>query len=175
DPLLDSAAAPTPGRREEVARMIVPSRRLALAWIPWLALVVAGCGVSPGKPTGTGDVSGLRLVVFASDRGKPAGQYDIYLWDAASPAFQPLPGLKYTAAERHPSISADGRFIAFETNLGASGADIEIYDRKAQAYVNLPGLDTPNDETEPAFTGNGRMLCYTQTTVATGIRRVRMF
>jgi Tol biopolymer transport system component len=148
---------------------------IVVALVAGLALA-SGCGVKNSPTTGTGDVSGLRLAAFASDRGKPTGQYDIYLWDFDSLAFHALPGLNYTSAERHPSITSDGRFIAFQTSLGGgAGDDVEIYDRKAQAYVNLPGLNTLNDENEPAFTGDGKMLCYTQTTLATGIRRVRLY
>src|SRR5262249_13161057 len=126
------------------------------------------------SPTGTGDISGRRLVAFASDRGNAVGQYDVYLWDFDSLRFRAVPGLNFTSAERHPSITSDGRFIAFQVNRGGgAGADIEIYDRKAQAYVNLPRLDTANDENEPAFTGDGRMLCYTQGSAT--VRRVRLF
>ncbi len=158
--------------------MPAASRRQALLAAPFAAfgLILAGCGIHGTAPTGTGDYSGLRLVAFASDRGNAAGQYDVYLWDFDSLRFREVPGLNFTSAEHHPSITSDGRFIAFQVDRGGgAGDDIEIYDRKAQAYVNLPGLDTPNDESEPAFTGDGRMLCYTQGIAATAVRRVRLY
>jgi Tol biopolymer transport system component len=142
-----------------------------------VALFLAGCSVANnGSPTGTGDLAGLRLGVFASDRGHATGQYDIYLWDYDLLAFRAVPGLNYTSAERHPSLSSDGRFIAFQTNRGGgAGDDIEIYDRKAQGYVSLPGLNTANDESDPAFTGDGKKLCYAQGAQGSAFRRVKLY
>ena len=141
-----------------------------------LALVVAiaplsGCSSKSSTPTGTGDISGLRLGAFASDR---SGQSDIYLWDYDAQAFKEIPAIRSTAAERHPTISSDGRFIAFQVNRGgASGDDIEMFDRKGPAFVDLSPIQTAADENEPAFSGNAKLLCYTQ--VTGGLRRIRLF
>ena len=144
---------------------------LALAMVATLAL--NGCSSRTTSPTGTGDLSGLRLGAFASDRGNATGQYDIYLWDYDASAFKSIDAIRSTAAERHPTISSDGRFIAFQVNRGSSGDDIEMFDRKGPSFIDLTPLNTAADENEPSFSGDGKLLCYTQR--ANGISRVRLF
>jgi Tol biopolymer transport system component len=138
-------------------------------------VALAGCSTRTTAPTGTGDISGFRLVAFASDRGNPGGQTSIYLWDVDANAFKEVPLLNSSIAPRHhPSLSSDGRFIAFQISSGGgSGDDIQLYDRKGPGFFDLSGLNTAANEGEPAFTGDGRMLCYTQGSGVT--RRVRLF
>ena len=136
-------------------------------------LAVTGCSSKTTSPTGTGDISGLRLGAFASDRGNTSGQYDIYLWDYDASALKPIDAIRSTSAETHPTITSDGRFIAFEVNRGSSGFDIEMFDRKGPGFIDLSGLNTASNESEPAFSGDGKLLCYTQG-IGTN-RRVRLF
>src|SRR5437868_1113163 len=132
-----------------------------------------GCAKGTTGPTGTGDVGGFRLVAFASDRGNASGQYDIYLWDADQLAFHPTTPLHSQASERHPSVSPDGRFIAYQVDRGGgAGDDIEVFDRRNVSIDALPQLNTADAESEPVFTGDGHRLCYTQ---GTTVRRIRVF
>ena len=148
-------------------------RGRAIAGLLSIGLLVvmglAGCSSKSTSPTGTGDVSGLRLGAFASDR---SGQYDIYLWDYDAKAFKSIDAIRSTAAETHPTLSSDGRFIAYQVNRGSSGDNIEMYDRTGK-FIDLSPLNTAADENEPAFSGDAKLLCYTQR--AGGISRVRMF
>jgi Tol biopolymer transport system component len=156
------------------ARRIAAAARVAALLAAIAAALLAGCSVSKG-PTGIGDASGFRLGVFASDRGQPNGQYDIFLFDYDALTFKALTGLNSTAAERHPSLSSDGRFIAFQVNRGTGASDdIVMYDRLLTrgAFVDLPGLNTGDSETEPRFTGDGLKLCFVQGTTQ---RRVRLY
>ena len=160
-------------RRHEPAQHGAGIRAAATALVLILAAAsgLSGCSSKSSTPTGTGDISGLRLGAFASDR---SGQYDIYLWDYDAQAFKEIPAIRSTAAERHPTISSDGRFIAFQVNRGGSrGDDIEMFDRKGPAFVDLSPIQTSADENEPAFSGNAKLLCYTQ--VTGGLRRIRLF
>jgi large repetitive protein len=135
-------------------------------------LALAGCSSKTTSPTGTGDISGLRLGTFASNRGGSSG-YDIYLWDYDAGAFKSIDAIRSTADETHPTLSSDGRFIAFQVNRGSGGSDIEMFDRKGPAFIDLTPLNTAAEETEPAFSGDGKLLCYTQ---GSGVgRRVRLF
>lgn len=134
-----------------------------------------GCSVA-NHSTGVGDVSGTHLGVFATDRNQSAGQYDIVLWDYDALKFIAVPQLNSTAAERHPSISSDGRFIAFQVDRGGGGLDdIYVYDRLHPGYVDTPGINTAGEETEPAFTGDGLKLCFAQTGTSTPQRRIRLY
>jgi Tol biopolymer transport system component len=133
-----------------------------------------GCGIGKNT-TGTGDLTGNRLGVFASDRGQSAGQFDLYLWDYDYTTYHSLGPLNSTAAERHPSLSSDGRFIAFQVNRGTgTGDDVEMFDRSKNSFIELPGLNGPYDDNEPTFTGDGLKLCYVQRD-AVGRRHVRLY
>jgi Tol biopolymer transport system component len=64
-----------------------------------------------------------------------------------------------------PSVSADGRWIAFSAwgrPGGSSRWDLFLYDRDQDQMVDLPGLSSAeNDERRVAVSGDGRWLAYT--------------
>ena len=138
------------------------------------SLALAGCSSKTTAPTGNGDVGGIRLVAFASDRGQSTGLTSIYLWDYDSLAFRDLSGLNVSLEPRHhPSVSPDGRFVAFDVSRNGQ-YDVEVYDRKLrQTDPNASSaINTGDDESEPTFTGDGHLLCFTQGRTA---RRIRLF
>jgi Tol biopolymer transport system component len=114
-----------------------------------------------------------RLLVFSSDRpsvgrlSEPSaiadtgqiedsrlsatGSRDIYLYDCAAQQFLPLPGLNSVAYEQTPSLSADGRYIAFvsERTQGAGERDIYLYDRETSRLLATPGLNAPQEDLDP--------------------------
>jgi Tol biopolymer transport system component len=149
---------------------------IALCAILGAAFALAGCSPA-GNPVsvGGGDTGGTHLVVFASDRNQPVGQYDIYLYDLDELGFrQILHGDSATAADPHPTISPDGQLIAFDSNHGTGGGgDILFFSRSQQHLVSFPGINTTADETEPAFTGNSQSLAFTRT--QGGVRRIRLY
>lgn len=55
-----------------------------------------------------------RWLAFASNRSGGAGGWDVYLYDLQSSAMVRLPRCNGAGDERHPSVSADGRVIAFQ-------------------------------------------------------------
>jgi Tol biopolymer transport system component len=77
----------------------------------------------------------------------------------------------------HPSLSQDGRYVAFEadfTNLVAGDtnnvADIFVFDQVAKTTVRVsvpdgaaPGAQGNGDSTEPAITPNGRYVAFNST------------
>jgi hypothetical protein len=157
----------------------LPRRSRSLASLLCVSLAALATATGCGKnPTGTGDLSGTHMLAFASDRGHATGQYDLYLFDFDTGGYKELPStVKSGAAERHPSISSDGRFLAYQVDRGiGTGQDIEILDRFRGVVIDrdsLPGLNTTADETEPVFTGDGLKLCYVQGNNTT--RHVRMY
>ena len=73
-------------------------------------------------------------IVFVSDRN---GSQDVYLFDADRRQLVELPGLNsLNAIASDPSISEDGRYIAFASSqLGIS--DIYLHDRETGLNLNL--------------------------------------
>ena len=64
-------------------------------------------------------------MAFSSDRPGGAGGRDIYLYDRVDRKFLPLPGLNSIAPEQSPSLSADGRYLAFVSErLGGHGEGV---------------------------------------------------
>jgi Tol biopolymer transport system component len=150
-----------------------PTRLLRL--LP-LCLALAGAGCSGTKPiAGSGDAGGRHIAVFASDRNQALGQYDLYIWDFDEMRFRALSvNVNTTAAERHPTISTGGQFIAYESDRGAGTLDdISMFDRYNLTLVSLPGLNSADRETEPVFTGDGLKLAYVQQ--VNGQRRIRLY
>ena len=88
-------------------------------------------------------------------RTDPAGQggRDIYLYDRVDKKFLPLPGLNSPAAEQSPSLTADGRYLAFvsERLTGAGDRDIYLYDRTTQKLLPTPGLNHKEDDFDPSI------------------------
>jgi len=172
--LLESSPPLRPLRKDP--SLATPTRARALA-IVLLALAavgsLAGCSTAT-KPLGTGDFSGLNLVAFASDRGNALGQYDIFLLDLDTSMLKGLPGIITTAPERHPSISSDGRFIAYQVDRGL-GDRIEVYDRRNQTVDKMTEANTGVAQREPAFSGDGGKLVFTQVPGGGSFTRIRLF
>jgi Tol biopolymer transport system component len=96
-----------------------------------------------------------NLIAFTSnrlgDRGRSRTDRDIYLFDRAADKFLPLPGLNTPAHEYSPSLSPNGRYIAFVSERldGEGERDIYLYDRQAQKLLPTPGLNSKADDFDP--------------------------
>src|SRR5689334_9484813 len=146
--------------RNDMTHGLRPRDRAGAAALLAALALAAGCS-NTNKITGaTGNTNGTHLVVFSSDRGGAVGQYDLYLYDLDAGGFRAINGINSaTFPDRHPTISSDARFIAFQSNRGGtSGSDILLYDRAVPAMVALNGANSNADETEPAFTGDAQRL-----------------
>src|SRR5258705_8511144 len=92
-----------------------------------IAAMVAGCGKDTFKALP--DCEGGHLGVSARRPGG-GGQADVYLYDYDGNGFHLMPGLNDTQlSDLNPTLSADGRFVAFERELGPTDTDILVYDR----------------------------------------------
>ncbi|MBC8114902.1 MAG: PD40 domain-containing protein, partial [Candidatus Saccharimonas sp.] len=77
-----------------------------------------------------------------------AGGRDIFLFDRLEKKFLPLPGLNSVVPEQSPSLSGDGRYLAFVSERldGAGERDVYLYDREKQSLVPTPGLNSKDDD-----------------------------
>ena len=149
-----------------------PLARLRLLCLALAALAsLTGCG--EGTTTRGGESQGNRLAVYASDRNKPAGQFDLYLYDLDAQAFRALVNVNSTSPELNPTITSDGEFVAFQSDRGAAtGSDLYLYNRNAAALVEVPGANSAADETAPAFTDDALKLAFVRT--VGGFERIKL-
>lgn len=121
-----------------------------------------------------GDVSVAddgRLVAFVSNR---SGNDDIYVLDRGPDDIDVVtrvPASDPTLRDYHPAISADGRYILFNTVRPSTLEDLVLYDRKANKVVALPaGVNTPFQDSWPSISGDGRYLSYYASNSIEGLR-----
>jgi len=144
-------------------------RHPAHFYLPLIAVIaIAGLGGCGGiSSTRGGESQGNHLAVYASDRNRPSGQFDLYLYDLDSQAFRVLVNVNSTSPELNPTITSDGEFVAFQSDRGGStGSDLYLYNRGAAALVALPGANSASDETEPAFSDDALKLAFVRTTAS---------
>jgi Tol biopolymer transport system component len=127
-------------KRVEVPGLNSPSRETE----PWLSAdgrwltFVSTRPTQPNKPAGTGSL-------------------DVYLYDLREKKLVDLPGLNGPGPDQSPTLSPNGRHLAFVSErLGNEGhRDIYLYDRAPEdgkpRLLPLPGLNSPRDEVDPAL------------------------
>ncbi len=123
-----------------------------------------------------------NLVVPAT----PGQTRDVYAYDSRRPAADPLERISLTSEGRpgpgpgggssHPSVSADGRFVAFESDAALDPADTDqtadVYVRdRATATTELISGAIPEGPsgvtvTEPSISADGRYVALTVAEVA---------
>jgi len=142
------------------------AKRLRILLLGLTAAMAAGCGKDTFKALP--DCEGRHLVVSAR-RPVGGGQADVYLYDYDGNGFHVMPSLNDPQlSDLNPTLSADGRFVAFERQMGPTDTDILVYDRCQDLLLPQPGLNSVDREGQPAFSGNGLRLAFARDTVLTG-------
>ena len=135
----------------------------------------AGCGGDSSSPTQPDTFSPTKFTVFTSDRGRAAGSYRNYITgldDAGTFAF--TFGTGTAIVDRSPSISEDGRTLAYQSSPGNGGSDdVFLFDRVSGLHTDDPNLNTTANETSPFISLDGRRLAFVRDTV--GGKRVRLY
>ena len=162
------------GRHSRRGQPASGQARVAAATVLALALL-AGCGGDESSPTQPDTFTPTKFTVFTSDRGRAAGAYRNYisgLDDAGTFAF--TFGTGTANVDRSPSISEDGRTLAFQSSPGTGGSeDVFLFDRVSGILTDDPNLNTAANETDPFLSLDGRRLAFVRDTL--GDRRVRLY
>jgi Tol biopolymer transport system component len=108
--------------------------------------------------------SGTKLLIaFASYRERPRHP-KIYFYEHDGVSAGKVVGSIDAVNQRsdyHPSLSHDGRFCAFASELENQTGRIQLWNMKAKKLVDLPGINSsPNAQLGPSLSGDGRLLAF---------------
>ena len=129
-----------------------------------LPLLLAALGCLPGLAQAPAGGARQRLLLaFASYRERPKHP-KLYLYEHDGVAGGKIVDSIETVPNRsdyHPSLSADGRYCAFASELENQTGRIFLWDFREKKLVNLPGLnDSPNGQVHASLSGDGRLLAF---------------
>lgn len=71
-----------------------------------------------------------------------------------------LRGRQIEEESRAPSVSHDGRYVAFQTFLGGEASDILIYDRNTEFVTRLADEMGPEGVASPKISGDGQVVTF---------------
>ncbi len=109
------------------------------------------------------DGLGKTIAYAAWDKTGAGQRWDIDMYDLPEQkpiAFTGLNQAKFD--ERMPALSADGRWLAFVSNLksGLGGPDIYLYDRKESTTIAMPEINSPYLDVTPSLNANGNLIAF---------------
>jgi len=113
-------------------------------------------------PSLSGDGKLIAFAAWARPGGNPL--WGIYVYDIPAKKLLEMPKLNSEITDqRHPALSADGRFLAFASNAkgGVGLTDIYLYDLSAKMRIAVPELNSKNMEIDPTLNGDGRLVAFT--------------
>jgi Tol biopolymer transport system component len=119
---------------------------------------------TPNAQMGPAFSADANLIAFTAWNRLGAGEgWHVQLYDRTAKKLLDLPGLNAASADdRAPTLSSDGRWLAFSSNRkGGEGlTDILLYDRTEGKLVDVPGLNSKNLDIEPALSGDGNLIAF---------------
>jgi Tol biopolymer transport system component len=130
--------------------------RCLLCLVLAVPLVAAGPDPAPGGPK--------LLIAFASYRERPRHP-KVYFYEHDGVAHGKIVGSVDAVNQRsdyHPSLSHDGRYCAFASELENQTGRIQLWDVKDKKLIELPRInDTPNAQMGPSLSADGGLLAFT--------------
>jgi Tol biopolymer transport system component len=142
--------------------------RVAGSW----QLVASGENGGPGDPSVSADG---HFVAYWMVRGGPAPHPEIFVYDATSETAEAVSlaadGSALDGGSTQPSISADGRYVAFTsaaTGLvagdGNGCTDVFVHDRETgvttRVSVGGAGAEAHGDSSRPSISADGRYVAF---------------
>ncbi len=86
---------------------------------------------------------------------------EIKLYDTKARKYVILPGINSKGWDLAPSITADGRYIAFQSNRdGVTQWNIYLYDVEGKKFVDLPNLNSPFPDFNPSISPEGNFITF---------------
>lgn len=106
------------------------------------------------------NVDGSRIA-FVSDRN---GTNDVLIWNRTGGLSTPSRTAS-AANDTEPSLSANGRWLAFASDRagGVGGFDVYLYDVQGDSLVALPGLNSTSDDRHPSVSADGDVIVFQST------------
>jgi len=144
-----------------------------------LNLLIVLCVAQPGcssKSTPTEPVAApTHFAVFTSDRNGATGAYRNFFTDLdGAGATQFVLGTAAGIVDRHPSITADGNLLVFQSSPGRNGSqDVFGFNRGSGGIVDDDNVNTSANETDPYVSLNGHRVAFVRDTL--GLRRIRLY
>jgi Tol biopolymer transport system component len=128
-------------------------------FFPLLALGLA-CALPAGAEQADAPKPKL-LIAFSSYRDRPKHP-QIYFYEHDGVSQGKVVGSIPTVTNRsdyHPSLSLDGRYCAFASELENQTSRVFLWDRHEKRLVDLPAVnDSPNAQLHPTLSGDGKRL-----------------
>jgi len=91
------------------------------------------------------DIKDVEIAMYDRKEGKPVD----------------LPGLHGKGWDLSPSLSGDGRFLAFQSNrTGKHFWNIYLYDTKEKRFVDIPGLNSFLPDINPSISADGNFITF---------------
>lgn len=158
------------GRHLAFVRAAGPVRRVLLAygWPPDSVGAPPGLNAAaPHEDFSPACDSTARRIAFVSTR---AGQRDVLVWDRDSAGVLSLPELASSDDDLEPSITPNGRYVAFASNRPSTlgGYRVLLYDLEARAFVPLPGLAVDGNDRHPSLSPDAGTIAF-QSDRSTGV------
>lgn len=135
-------------------------------------LAICGCSKRPTAPPISAPT---RFLVFSSDRGRVAGSFRNFVGTLEGSTEQENPrGGLARVIDRHPSLTADARLLAFTSQDSATGNwNVFLYDRSGNTVINDPNVNSALDEVDPCITLDGSHLAFVRDSA--GTRHIRFY
>lgn len=91
------------------------------------------------------DIKDVEIAMYDRKEGKPVD----------------LPGIHGKGWDLSPSLSGDGRFLAFQSNrTGKHFWNIYLYDTKGKKFVDIPGLNSFLPDINPSISADGNFITF---------------
>lgn len=106
---------------------------------------------------------GKRVAFTAWARPGGGPRWGVFLYDVVGRKCLDLPRLNHdTTDQRMPSLSADGRFLAYASNArgGVGMTDIYLYDVKGKKVLSLPEMNSRRTDMQPCLSGDGHLIAF---------------